>query len=106
MKFVSTKRAYRRWQRVVTVEIVMIIVITVSLSLGDLWPTLIAGLSLAYLDGERRLYRTLFWLDALRLHASVTDGEPEIYQFMKHRHQREHARRVFEERMKKGSDYD
>lgn len=106
MEFISTKRAYQRWLLAGRTEIVFAVITLLAASLALLWPAIIAGVSWAYLEGRRRLYRSLFWHDALDMYSFSGIGEPEIYEFMRKRHRQEHARRVFNRRMMESEDHD
>jgi hypothetical protein len=90
--FISVRSAYERWRQIARLQTVMLATMGASLVLGLLLPAFISFGSWAYLEGSRKLYRTLFWNQALALHSSKLEGEPKIYEFMTKRHQREHAR--------------
>lgn len=92
MKFISVKAAYLCLRHTKRIQAIMLGILVITIPLGLLWPAIIAGLSLAYLERSRRLYHALFWNQALGLHSSKQDGVPEIYEFMTRRDRAKHAR--------------
>lgn len=96
MQFVTVKTAYHRWNTLTVLEGLSVLTSTVGLLVGSLSVTLAGALAVGVVDHYRRIYRALFWNQALALHSSKVDSEPEIYRFMSRRHRSEHARRSFD----------
>lgn len=93
-RFVSVKDAYCLWQQLFWTQCSMALATVGFALLGFLWAALIPLGVWIYLERSRRRYRELFWSQALALHSAQDEGEPEIYQFMRRKHQREHASRA------------
>lgn len=93
MRFVSVKDAYLLWHLIARVRIITLFIMVPLVVLKLVWVVLpVVGIWL-YLGRLSGLYRSLFWFQALTLHSSRREGEPEIYEFMSRRDRGEHARR-------------
>lgn len=99
--FVSVRDAYHLWRQVFWSQCIAAALVTGFTLLGFIWGALVPLGAWIYLERPRRRYRALFWNQALALHSSKVQGEPEIYAFMSKRHQREHARLAVERFLRK-----
>lgn len=101
MTFLSVRDAYLAWRRTRREQLTAGGVAILIALLGFPW-ALLAGAGIwIYLERPRKRYEALFWNQALALHSSKREGEPEIYEFMSKRHQREHAQLAAERFLRK-----
>ena len=103
-EFLSVRGAYENWHQLRYLQAIVTAALITSIVLGLLWAALVTGTAWVILDRSRRRYRALFWVQALALHSSKREGEPEIYEFMTKRDRSEHAKRSLEIFTKKSKE--
>jgi len=101
MPFLSVKDAYVRWRQLARLQVAVIALAVLTAAFGFGWVVVPCFLAWVLLGRSGSRYEALFWNQALALHSSKREGEPEIYEFMSRRHREQHARLAAERHLRK-----
>lgn len=101
MPFLSVRDAYVRWRQLARLQVAVVIIAVLTAAFGFGWVVVPCILVQVLLGRARGRYEALFWNQALALHSSKREGEPEIYEFMSRRHREQHARLAAERFLRK-----